>query len=79
VHIEIEDECGGLPPGDVNDLFRPLDQRSADRTGMGLGLAFGKWGVKANHGRIQARDLPERGCIFTVDLPRLGVRDPAPV
>jgi signal transduction histidine kinase len=79
VLIEVEDECGGLPPGDVNDLFRPFDQRSADRTGTGLGLAFSKWGVEANHGRIHARDLPERGCIFTIDLPRLAEPAPATV
>jgi signal transduction histidine kinase len=79
VLIEVEDECGGLPPGNVNDLFRPFDQRSADRTGMGLGLAFSKWGVEANHGAIYARDLPERGCIFTIDLPRLEIPAPAMV
>jgi signal transduction histidine kinase len=79
VLIEVEDECGGLPPGNLNDLFRPFDQRNADRTGIGLGLAFSKWGVESNHGRIHARDLPERGCIFTIDLPRLAVPDPAMV
>jgi signal transduction histidine kinase len=73
VLIEIEDECGGLPGGNPEGLFRPFEQRSADRTGMGLGLAFSRWGVEANHGRIYARNLPERGCIFTVDLPRLAV------
>lgn len=77
VLIEVEDECGGLPPGNVNDLFRPFDQRGADRTGVGLGLAFSKWGVEANHGRISARDLPGRGCVFTIDLPRLAVPDAA--
>jgi signal transduction histidine kinase len=71
VLIEIEDECGGLPGGTTNDeLFRPFEQRSADRTGLGLGLAFSRWGVEANHGRIYARTLPGKGCIFTVDLPR---------
>jgi len=70
VLIEVQDECGGLPSGDVNELFRPFEQRSADRTGMGLGLAFSRWGAKANDGRIYARDLPGRGCVFTVDLPR---------
>jgi signal transduction histidine kinase len=73
VLIEIEDECGGLPDGDVNDLFRPFEQRSTDRTGLGLGLAFSRWGVEANHGRIYAHSLPGRGCVFTVDLPRLSV------
>jgi signal transduction histidine kinase len=73
VLIEVQDECGGLPGGDVNVLFRPFEQRGADRTGVGLGLAFSRWGVEANHGRIYARNLPDRGCVFTVDLPRLPV------
>jgi signal transduction histidine kinase len=73
VIIEIRDECGGLPGGDVNDLFQPSELRSADRTGLGLGLAFSRWGVEANHGRISARNLPEKGCVFSVDLPRLPV------
>jgi len=70
VLIEIEDECGGLPRGDVNELFRPFEQRSADRSGIGLGLAFSRWGAEVNDGRIHARNLPGRGCVFTVDLPR---------
>ena len=73
VLIEIQDECGGLPAGDVNELFRPFEQRSADRTGVGLGLAFSRWGVEANNGRIYARNLPDTGCVFTLDLPRLPV------
>ena len=73
VFIEIEDECGGLPAGNVQELFRPFEQRSADRTGLGLGLAFSRWGAEANNGRICTRNLPGKGCIFTVDLPRLHV------
>jgi signal transduction histidine kinase len=71
VLIEVQDECLGLPQGSVGELFRPFEQRSADRTGMGLGLAFSRWGVEANNGRISARNLPEGGCVFTVDLPRI--------
>jgi signal transduction histidine kinase len=73
VLIEIEDECGGLPGGDTDDLFHTFGTRRADLSGFGLGLAFSRWGVEANHGRIYARNLPERGCIFTVDLPRFPV------
>ncbi len=72
VQIEVEDGCGGLPGGDANGLFRPFEQRSANRTGLGLGLAFSRWGAEANNGRIYARSLPGRGCIFTLDLPRVG-------
>ena len=73
VLIEIQDECGGLPSGNVNELFRPFEQRAADRTGLGLGLAFSRWAVEANHGRIYARNLSGQGCVFTVDLPRVPV------
>jgi signal transduction histidine kinase len=73
VLIEVQDECGGLPGGNVNELFRPFEQRSADRTGLGLGLAFSRWGAEANAGLIYARNLPGTGCVFTVDLPRLVV------
>jgi len=73
VLIEIQDECGGLPGGNTNDLFRPFEQRGADRSGLGMGLPFSRWAVEANHGRIYARNLPERGCVFTVDLPRVPV------
>ena len=69
VLFEIEDECGGLP-GEIANLFRPFDQRGADRSGLGLGLAYSRWAVEANRGRIYARTIPGRGCVFTVDLPR---------
>jgi signal transduction histidine kinase len=71
VQIEIQDECGGLPSGNVAELFRPFEQRAADRSGAGLGLAFSRWGAEANNGRIYARDLPDEGCVFTLDLPRV--------
>ena len=71
VLIEIQDECGGLPSGNVNELFLPFEQRGVDRTGMGLGLAFSRWAIEANNGRIYARNLPDRGCVFGIDLPRI--------
>lgn len=71
VLIEVHDECGGLPGGgDLKELCRPFEQRGADRTGVGIGLAFCRWGAEANNGRLYARDVPGTGCIFTVDLPR---------
>lgn len=71
VFFEVEDECGGLSGANPNELFRPFEQRSSDRTGLGLGLTFCRWGAEANNGRVHARSLPDKGCIFTVDLPRL--------
>ena len=52
-------------------MFQPFEQRNADRTGLGLGLAISRLGAEANNGRIYARNLPDHGCIFTIDLPRV--------
>ena len=71
VLIEVQDECGGLPTVNVDGLFNPFEQRGADRTGLGLGLAFSRASVEAINGRIYARNLAGKGCIFTVDLPRV--------
>jgi signal transduction histidine kinase len=73
VLLEVEDECGGLPDGNVDEFFRAFAQHHADRTGLGLGLAFSRWGAEVNDGRISVRSLPGRGCIFAVDLPRTTV------
>jgi signal transduction histidine kinase len=73
VRIDVEDECGGLPVRDVTELLRPFEQRSTDRTGLGVGLAFSRWAVEANHGVMAIRNLPGHGCVFTVDLPRAAV------
>jgi hypothetical protein len=70
VRIDIEDECGGLPPGDPRDLFLPFEQRGRDRSGLGLGLPVSRRGVEASGGDLQVRDVPGRGCVFTVSLPR---------
>jgi signal transduction histidine kinase len=70
VLIAVEDECRGLPDGKIDELFRPFEQRSADRTGLGLGLAMCRLGAEVNGGFVSVRDLPGHGCVFTVDLPR---------
>jgi signal transduction histidine kinase len=70
VLIDVCDECGGLPPGKSQDLFRPFTQGSADRSGLGLGLSIALSAARANGGDIHVRDIPGTGCVFTIDLPR---------
>ena len=70
VLVEIEDECGGLPEGMADELFHPYAQRAEDRSGLGLGLALSRRAVDQSHGKISVRDLPGKGCVFTIDLPR---------
>jgi signal transduction histidine kinase len=69
VAIEIEDECGGLPPGVTEALFRPFEQRGADHGGLGLGLAISRQAVEADGGKISVRNIPGKGCVFVVEMP----------
>jgi signal transduction histidine kinase len=77
VRFEIEDQCGGLPPGVADAMFRPFEQRGADRSGLGLGLTVSRQGVEANGGTIHVRDVPGSGCVFTIELPHCGTRGAA--
>jgi signal transduction histidine kinase len=70
VLIEVEDECGGLPPGRTESLLEPFTQQGRDRTGLGLGLSICSKAVKAIDGELRIQDLPGKGCIFTIDLPK---------
>jgi signal transduction histidine kinase len=70
VLIEVEDECGGLPSGKAENLLRPFVQKGRDRTGVGLGLSICLKAVKMMAGQLHIRDLPGKGCVFTIDLPR---------
>ncbi len=74
VLFEVEDECGGLPPGKVEELFVPFSQRGIDRSGVGLGLSICLKAAKASDGEIRVRDIPGKGCVFVLDLPREGRR-----
>jgi signal transduction histidine kinase len=71
VFVEVEDECGGLPEAGIEDLFRVYDQRSSERSGLGLGLAISRQGAHACGGEIRTRNVPGTGCVFVVDLPRV--------
>jgi signal transduction histidine kinase len=70
VLIEVADECGGLPPGKAEDLSRAFAQRSDDRSSLGLGLGICARAAKENGGEVRVQDVPHKGCIFTLDLPR---------
>jgi signal transduction histidine kinase len=68
--IDVEDHCGGLPPGSADRMFLAFKQGDKDRSGLGLGLAICRRGVEANNGIVRVRDIPGSGCVFTIDLPR---------
>jgi signal transduction histidine kinase len=71
VVIEVEDQCGGLPPGKAEELTVALLEHGANRSGLGLGLFISRKGIEASGGTIRVRDLPGSGCVFSIDLPLL--------
>lgn len=70
--LEVEDRCGGLPAGKAEELFQPFTQMTADRTGLGLGLAISRQAIARIGGELTVRDLPGTGCIFSISLPKQG-------
>ena len=67
--IEVEDECGGWPPGKVDEVFLPFVRGRANRPGAGLTLSIAKRAIEEINGELRVRDLPGKGCVFSVELP----------
>ncbi len=71
VLFDVQDECGGLPVSDPEELFIPYLQKGTNKKGLGLGLSISRKGLEAHGGQLTARDLPGKGCIFTIDVAQL--------
>ncbi|MEP7308229.1 MAG: HAMP domain-containing sensor histidine kinase [Acidobacteriota bacterium] len=67
--IQVEDCCGGLPPGKVEEAFAPFVRLDSGHSGFGLGLAIAKQAAEAHGGNIRVQNLPGKGCIFVLELP----------
>ncbi|MDB5990025.1 MAG: histidine kinase [Herbaspirillum sp.] len=68
--IDVSDHCGGLHAGAAEKMFDPYTQVGMDKSGLGLGLSIARHSVELNGGTLSVHDLPGRGCIFTITLPR---------
>jgi signal transduction histidine kinase len=69
VLFDIEDQCGGIRTSHANLMHAAHEPRSADSSVVEPGLAFCARGVAALHGTISVRNQ-NKGCVFTIDLPR---------
>lgn len=74
VVIEVEDSCGGLPPGKIESAFAPFVRLTKREPGFGLGLAIAKQAMDAHAGSIRVQNLPGKGCIFVLELPIQGAQ-----
>jgi signal transduction histidine kinase len=78
VHIEVEDECGGISDATEDPFKAFADRRSGDRTGLGLGLSIARKAVKMHGGDIHFRNLPGKGCVFVIEVPLAAEDTPVP-
>ena len=71
VELSVTDECGGIPPADLERVFEVAyrgDNARGRDGGGGLGLAVARELVSAQEGTIGVANHPG-GCCFTVSLP----------
>jgi len=61
VFINVEDHCGGVPPGQGEKMFSPFSQRNADKSGLGLGLTIARQSVEADAGTISVENVAGGG------------------
>lgn len=65
--IEFCDNGVGLPQTDTEEIFTPF--YSTKPNGKGLGLTICKEIIEKHHGRMDAKNRPGGGAVFTVHLP----------
>jgi signal transduction histidine kinase len=71
VIIEVEDECGGIAPDVLDQLFKPFVSSGFDQSGLGLGLTIVQRAVFLLQGTIKIRNNPGIGCAFQLEIPRI--------
>ncbi len=74
VYIVFRDTGVGIPPHELDNIFKPF--HTSKRGGTGLGLSIASRIVDGNGGTIRVKSTPGVGTAFTVDLPAACVPTP---
>ncbi len=71
--LSVRDQGPGIPDAERGRLFQDFGRLSSRPTGgeksTGLGLAICRKIIEAHHGRVEAVNQPEGGCVFSFHLP----------
>jgi signal transduction histidine kinase len=79
IELVVEDNGRGIPtehlPHIFDRFYRVPGQGTAPspEQGLGLGLSFVAWIVKAHNGKIEVESTPGKGTRFIIRLPNEGV------
>lgn len=68
VELEIADSGPGLDEEQLRKVFDPFYTTKSDGTGLGLAIVHRI--AEAHGGRVTARNCPEGGAAFTIEIPR---------
>ena len=69
VIIEIADTGPGIPDDVLPHVFEPFYTTKDEGKGTGLGLSLAYGIVESHQGKITARNNPDQGSVFTIELP----------
>jgi len=69
VIIEFSDTGPGIPEDVLPHVFEPFYTTKDEGKGTGLGLSLAYGIVESHQGKITARNNPDHGSIFTIELP----------
>ncbi len=72
--IHIRDEGKGLAPEHMDRLFEPFFTNKEQGTGLGLPMTLQI--IEQHHGLLSAKNNPNKGACFTIELPKHGQPKP---
>ena len=67
--LEVRDTGPGIKPEALPSIFQPFF--TTKPRGLGLGLAMAEKILSAHGGKVEAKNLPDRGAVVTLSLPLL--------
>ena len=67
--LTITDRGVGIPPENLEHIFRPFFTTRKELGGSGLGLALTKKIIERHRGRVRVSSTPGEGTVFTLVLP----------
>jgi two-component system, NtrC family, sensor kinase len=67
--VHVDDQGEGIPPENLDKIFKPFFTTKADSGGAGIGLAVSSQIVQGHGGAITVESTPGEGSRFSIHLP----------